>query len=539
MTAAVPVLVRLARWAAGLRLAAIPEAVRDSAKNQVLSTLAAVHAGWASDLGPVLARAFPPPGPGLARLVPTGAPCPPEHAAFFTACLSMVLDYDDVMLGGHTGHSAVLVPLAFAVAGGRAGADLLVAQVAANEVAARLNAVTALGPTRGQMATHLHAVAAAAALARLSRLTPETFATALALAASYPSQALFPAFLGSDAKALCAAWPLRQGIDAVAAAVAGLAGRRRLAEEPRGLWDSLSPRPVPELAGGLGRRWHTGTNCVKAFAACGYLTAVLEAAVGLVRDHRLDPAEVAEVEVAGSLFTLGMDAHSAPYLDGPRSPLVTLTFSTPYAVAAAIVAGDLGPEQLGRRWRDDPLVWELAGRVRVRHDAALSAAAIAGDLPVGAALARVGRREAAGFAWSLAAKAFGRGGRWRHPAATARLLAAAVRKAAAGPDRDLTRATKPLGARVRIATRDGRRLERSVAVPAGFVGAPGEGPAERRRLAREKFLRAAAHTGTGRSAVAAGLIERLETLSAASLARAVDLNCLAIPAFGGRRRARP
>src|SRR5207237_7914279 len=103
---------------------------------------------------------------------------------------STVLDFDDVMLGGHTGHSSVLVPLAIGSTGGRSGAELILAQIVANEVAARINMVCAVGSTRSQMATHLHLVGAAAARAKLERLDEDSFTAALGFALSYPAAAL-------------------------------------------------------------------------------------------------------------------------------------------------------------------------------------------------------------------------------------------------------------------------------------------------------------------------------------------------------------
>src|ERR1700682_4946029 len=72
----------------------------------------------------------PPPGP--ARILPPGFAAPVTHAALLMASWSMVLDFDDVMLGGHTGHSSVLVPLAVGSAGGVSGAELILAQIVAN-----------------------------------------------------------------------------------------------------------------------------------------------------------------------------------------------------------------------------------------------------------------------------------------------------------------------------------------------------------------------------------------------------------------------
>lgn len=517
-------LTRLARWGAALSLDEVPETVRRQAVNQVLSTLGAVYSGFTSDLGPPLAAALAPAAPGAARVIPTGAPATPAHAAFQMAAWSMVLDYDDVMLGGHTGHSSVLVPLAFAAAEGRSGGDLVLAQVVANEIAARINMVCAVGSTRGQMATHLHLLAAAAARAKLAGFDAGRFAAALGFALSYPARALFPAFLGSDAKVMAAAWPLRMGLESVEAVAAGLTAPADVLDDPRGLFATLAAVPVREFLGGLGERWHTATNSFKVYPACGYLAAVLDATLEIVRQHRPAAAEVAAVEVSASIFTYGMDAHSAPYLDGPRSPLAALTFSTPYTVACALVAGELGPEQLTRRWRRDPRVWELAARVRVRHDTRRTLRALTADIPVGAALTRIGRMQAAGFGLALAGKAFGRGGRWRRPLTALRLAAGLAAAAGSRRPLNLENASKPLGARVEVVTGDGRRLSAEVDVPRGFAGA-GDWRQSRRLMHHKLVTCATPVVGAAAAAEAAVLAAELPALPAGGVRRLTDLCC--------------
>jgi 2-methylcitrate dehydratase PrpD len=522
---------QLARWASSLRLEQIPERVREQAVNQVLSTLAAVYSGWDSDLGGPLERAFPPPAPGPARILPTGIPSPAAHAAMLMASWSMVLDFDDVMLGGHTGHSSVLVPLGIGSVGGRSGAEMILAQIVANEVAARINMVCAVGSTRGQMATHLHLLAASAARAKLEALDEDTFTEALGFALSYPSQALYPAFLGSDAKALCAGLPVRVGMEAVDAVRAGLAAGADLLDDRRGFFATAARVPVREFLGGLGERWHTETNSFKIYPVCGYLCSALDATLELVHRYDVSATEVASVDVWASLFTVGMDAHSAPYLDGPRSRISALTFSTPFTVASAILARKFSPAQLKRSWIEDPRVWELAARVRSRHDLGLTLEALTADIPIGAALRRTKRWQAAAFGLSVAATIFGRLGRWRR-LTTFRLAAGLT--AAAGDSRplDLENSTKPLGARVEIRLRDGRVLSRSVSIPRGFAGAPASeaGGQSVRDLMRQKFISAAAVVvGAERAAEAATCIEDLESLSPAGVARLINLACLAVP----------
>jgi 2-methylcitrate dehydratase PrpD len=503
---------KLARWAHALRLEDVPARVRAQAVNQIFSMLAAVYSGWDSDLGLPLARAFPPPGPGPAVILPTGVSAPESHAAMLMAAWSMVLDFDDVMLGGHTGHSSVLVPLS--MSSGRSGAELMLAQIVANEVAARINMVCAVGSTRGQMATHLHLVAAAAARAKLSSVDEETFATALGLALSYPAQALYPAFLGSDAKAFCAAFPIRQGMEAVDAARAGLAAQADLLDDPKGFFATLARVPVREFLGGLGDRWHTETNSFKIYPVCGYLCAAIDATLDLVRRHHFSAEHVVSVDVWASLFTVGMDAHSAPHLDGPRSRISTLTFSTPFTVASAILAGEFGPAQLKRAWIEDPRVWELAARVKSRHDTGLTLEALTADIPIGAALRRVSRVQAAAFAWSIAGTAFGRAGRWRRPAQTLRLVEALTAAAGVHDPISFQHSTKPMGARVEVQLTNGRLLRRAVSIPRGFAGAD----VSQSELVREKFLTTAGRTiGTERAAESARMIENMERLSPAKI----------------------
>lgn len=530
----------LARWASGLRLEQVPVRVREQAINQVLSTLAAVYSGWDSDLGQPLERAFPSPPSGPARILPTGIAAPAAHAAMLMASWSMVLDFDDVMLGGHTGHSSVLVPFAMASAGGRSGADLVLAQIVANEIAARINMVCAVGSTRGQMATHLHLLGASSARAKLENLDEGKFAEALSFALSYPAQALFPAFLGSDAKALCAGLPVRVGMESVDAVHSGLSAGADLLDDPRGFFATRSRVPVREFLGGLGERWHTETNSFKIYPVCGYLCSALDATLDLVQHHDISPDDVVSVDVWASLFTVAMDAHSAPYLDGPRSCISTLTFSTPFTVASAILAREFSPAQLKRHWIEDPKVWELAARVRSRHDVSLTLKSLKADIPIGAALRRTSRWQAAAFGWSLAATAFGRFGRWRQPA-TLHLVAGLT--AAAGDNRalDFRSSTKPMGARVAIRMSDGRVLSRSVSIPRGFAGArPSENGGQTvRELMREKFAASAGSViGAERAAEAARLIEDLESLSPTGVERLFDLACFPVPAPNGGRLER-
>lgn len=525
----------LARWAAEITLQDIPDVVREQAKNQVLSTLAAVHSGYTSDLGGLLEKAFPPGASGNACVLPSGAHTHPSHAAFLMSAWSMTLDFDDVMLGGHTGHSSVLVPMAYIESVSGLGADLLVSQVAANELAARINMAVSIGSIRGQMATHVHLVASAAARAKLEGLGETDFSHALAFSLSYPAKALYPAFLGSDAKALCASWPIRMGLDAVDAVRAGLRGNTAILDDTRGFIKVLAQAPILEFFNGLGHNWHTATNSFKIYPGCGYIDAVIDAILALVRSYDVAPDEIQAVDVYVSFFTIGMEYHSKPYLNGASSRIATLTFSTAYNAACAILHRKLVPEHFKRKSIEDPRVWSLAQKVRLHHDPQLTIAALTADIPIGAALKQAGRWTAFRYALALGRIALGDQQTIRSLLAKLRIAFAVARVASAPRPLDFSHCEKRLGARVELRTVDGRSLQEEVLIPNGFAG---NGDWKRvRLLMREKFINCAApNVGTAAAEEAANMLENLEKLNAREISRLISLNCRGVRKIGIRAR---
>lgn len=511
----------MARWGGSLTLDQVPAEILEDAKNQVLSTLAAVHSGFASDLGQPITRAILPSATGDVLAPPSGDSMSADRAATLMSAWSMVLDFDDVMLGGHTGHSSVLVPLTYAQKLGKTGADALLAQLVANEIGARINMVCAVGKTRGQMATHLHLIGAAAARSKLEELDEHRFSQAICFALSYPAKALFPAFLGSDAKVFCASWPIRIGLESVDAVLSGLRASDEILEDGRGFFASSAEVPVLDFLDGLGSRWHTETNSYKIYPACGYLNGVLDATLSLVQNHQFQADDIRRVDIYSSIFTAGMDAHSAPYLRGGISAIATLTFCTPYTVACAILYRTLDPSHFKQACIRNPKIWELAERVRVHHDPELTIAALLGDIPIGAALKRVSEEQARHFLRGLGLEVAA-------SAEEVRKIVSAVSSATDQSDRplDLRNSTKPLGARVKFSLRNGEEFSESVAIPRAFAGA--EDRELVRTLMRRKFLKSAKdNIGESEANEAADIIENLEEANFNQLKKLMKLNCTA------------
>src|SRR5262245_1925459 len=124
---------RLAEWAAELQFDNVPRRVLDECKNQILSTIAAVHAGHFTEAGRVVSKRVKDWAGGKeATLIPSGERTTALNALFGNAALGLALDYDDYTIGGHTGISTVLAGLALSERQGMSGRDFLVGQAAAN-----------------------------------------------------------------------------------------------------------------------------------------------------------------------------------------------------------------------------------------------------------------------------------------------------------------------------------------------------------------------------------------------------------------------
>jgi 2-methylcitrate dehydratase PrpD len=305
------------------------------------------------------------------------------------ARLTMALDFDETAFAGHLGHSCALPVLICAADAGVSGGRALVAMVAASELAARLTASVTLGSARGQTAAHTHAVGAAVGFGLVLGLSAQELETALCLVLAQPRRVLLPAFMGSDAKFEVAAAPILDAARAVQQAADGAKGLQSILQAPGGVFDELASVPLPEAFSGYGTRWHLDTLSIKAVPGCAYLTSAVEAAASL---GPLDLDEVAGVTAQVSIFTMAMEAESAPFMAGPDTPVPALGFSTGYNVAAALESGGLAIEDLFGEGLARQSRWRVGGLVRLEHDAELTMWALAATAPVGGAIAWAGER---------------------------------------------------------------------------------------------------------------------------------------------------
>lgn len=484
---------RAAAWASSLSIDDIPPPVRTAARAQRASTLGAAvwttthpagatiseaaraqyHTGEVTFLGAVGGGAEDSTADADSGLDPAGA-------AAGNAALALALDFDDTILGGHLGHSAVFGALAYAESLEQSAQRALVAQVAANEIGARIASAAAIGPFRGQQTLYVHAIAGAVARCVLADETAQTTERALGLALTAPPWPLERPFFGGAGKFWLASDPLETGLAAVDRAKAGQTAPIDTVEGEAGFLSEFATLPLEAFLTGLGERWHTRAITVKAVPGCAYVTAPVEAALAITNEHDIAPANIDEIGVHGSLFATEVDERASPYLAGPDSPISALTFTVPYNVVAALVDGEHTPRQLAPERVGDDQLWDLVERTSVHHDETMTMAALESAVPVGAMMRQVGLPIVAYAVRTL--------GLWT-TLSNLPTLARFVRKRPLPTD--LSDADKRMGARVEV-TCGTTTYMATVEHPRGFAGQPLNEIVD---VAREKYRAGLEATG--------------------------------------------
>lgn len=359
------ILTRLARWARALRISDLPPAVLSRARLQHLSMAGAVSAARERPLAGALRKASA--TKGAAHLATGGTSTSMDALRLHTA-LGSALSYDDAMFHARPGAG---VAATWAYARNNTLDELLVATVAANEIAGRLGASLILGPGQDDACAVVFALSSAVAIGVLEKLDETELAHAMALALAdgpaVPTSTLF-----SAARPMVAGAAATRGASAVALARAGVRGDLGLLDHRDGLLSALSWAPLRNAFTGLGSAWLTETLAFRLMPGGPYVQVPAQAVAEILARHvkaadkrlRPDQIERIEVEVGAPGWMMEQVASVHPALDP-----ATVQWSIRRAIGALVVAHELGPDQLDAAWLDahQAEVGAVVSRVEVSH----------------------------------------------------------------------------------------------------------------------------------------------------------------------------
>ena len=358
----------LARYIIHSRPADIPPAVRHEAARALLNCLgcaigSAHHETVENALAAIREFAGAPQAAVFGRADRLDA----LNAALINGISTHVLDYDDTHARA-VHPSAPLWPalLAFAEWRRTSGADLLHAFVLGVETECRI--ALSVFPEHYDRGWHITGTAgifgAAAAIGKLLGLNEQQMRWALGIAATQSSG--LREMFGSMCKSLHPGRAAQGGMTAALMASKNFTSANNAIQGERGWAHVTSTRFDPAvITGELGSRFELMSNMYKPFA-CGLVVhAAIDGCIQLRNEHRLQPQDIARVDLAVCPIVMELTAIREPQtgLEG--------TFSIFHAAATAIVFGAAGEPQFGNAAVRDERVVALRRKVSVAPDAAL------------------------------------------------------------------------------------------------------------------------------------------------------------------------
>jgi 2-methylcitrate dehydratase PrpD len=288
----------------------------------------------------------------------------PLEAALVNGTASHALDFDDMTnnLGGHP--SAPILPALFALADetGASGRDFMAAYVAGFETECKI----AMGVhfyhyTKGWHPTAtLGVFGAAAACAKLLKLTDDKTATALSIAASLAAG--IKANFGTMVKPLHVGHCTRNGMFAALLARDGFSAGDRVFEHKQGFFNVFNGEGNYD-AGKVLPAWAQPLDIVKPgiaikqYPCCGSTHSALDAILKLAREHKPAADDIERVDVW--THTRRLEHTNRPE---PKSDL-DAKFSVQYCMARALLDRRISIEHFEGRAYEEPAVRKLLPRV--------------------------------------------------------------------------------------------------------------------------------------------------------------------------------
>lgn len=371
----------LATWVAELTLDDVPPPVVDRAKHLLLDGIGCALVGaqlpWsriATDAVLTLE------GSGDSIVIGTGRRTSAPAAAVLNGTFIQGFELDDFHPLAPLHSCSLLIPALLSTAATRSatttGRELLPAAIAGFEVGPRvghaLHGTQMLdrgwhsGPVFG---TH----AAAMASGKLRGLPPAQLEDALGLAGTQ-SAGLMAAQYEAMSKRMHHGLAARNGFYAAGLAAAGYTGIKRVFEREYGGFLSVFGEghdpDAAALTADLGQRWETSLIMVKSYAAMGGLHGAIDAARRL--RNSVAPQSISSVDI-----TVGETVYKHGWWL-PERPLTPIgaQMNIGYATVAALLDGNVLPEQFTAARLDADDIWALISATRVHLDESLADADI-------------------------------------------------------------------------------------------------------------------------------------------------------------------
>jgi 2-methylcitrate dehydratase PrpD len=336
----------IARFVATVTPGAVPERASFGARIGMLDCVGTMIAGSDEEAVTLVRQIVPTSTTNDgAPEIPGGRNLSAPDAALVNGVAGHVLDYDDVGMDGHPSTAITPAILAEGWTLGSSGAEAVAAYVAGYEVWALLQELEpgALHERGFHPTAIWGTLAAAAACARLNRLSAEETTNAIAIAASLAAGTV--ANFGTMTKSLHAGRTAQSGVLAARLAKSGFTASPDVLEHRAGFMKAHSDSGKPAITRGdwgLGETWRLpkmGIN-IKRYPMCYATHRSIDAMLDLATQHNLKADAIDEIHVRiGTAQDLMLRNRE------PKTALEA-KFSIEFAMASALVARKVGLKEL-------------------------------------------------------------------------------------------------------------------------------------------------------------------------------------------------
>ena len=372
---------RLATWVSDLTLDQVPHHVVERAKHLLLDGLGCALVGAQLPWSRVATDAvLGLEGKGDTLVIGTGQVTSAPAAAVLNGTFIQGFELDDFHPLAPLHSCSLLIPALLSTATTRSettpGAEFVLATIAGFEVGPRVG-YTLHGAQMLDRGWHSGSVfgthSAAMASGKLRGLTPAQLEDALGLAGTQ-SSGLMAAQYEAMSKRMHHGLAARNGFYAAGLAAAGYTGIKRVFErEYGGFLRVFGEGHEPDaslLTGELGQRWETTIVMVKSYAAMGGLHGAIDAARQLRQSVAPEAISKVDITVGETIYKHGWWT--------PERPLTPIgaQMNIGYATAAALLDGNVLPDQFTPARLDADDIWSLIGATSVHLDESLAQAVI-------------------------------------------------------------------------------------------------------------------------------------------------------------------
>jgi 2-methylcitrate dehydratase PrpD len=371
----------LATWVAELSLDDVPAVALERAKHLLLDGLGCALIGaqlpWSRTATDAVLAID---GHGDTVVIGTGRTASPPAAAVLNGTFVQGFELDDFHPIAPVHSCSLIIPALLSTASSLptvSGADALLAAIVGFEVGPRVG-YTLHGAQMLDRGWHSGSVfgthSAAMASGKLLGLSPGQLEDALGLAATQ-SAGLMAAQYEAMSKRMHHGLAARNGFYAAGLAAHGYTGIKRVFErEYGGFLSVFGEGHDPDaglLTGQLGEWWETNTIMVKSYAAMGGLHGAIDAARQL--HSSVHPRCISHIDI-----TVGTTIYKHGWwtAERPLTP-VGAQMHLGYATAAALLDGNVLPEQFAAPRLDADDIWRLVERTDVHLDESRDRAPIA------------------------------------------------------------------------------------------------------------------------------------------------------------------